>query len=286
MRSEKEMKRLILKKAQSEEHIRAVLLNGSRVNSNIKPDKYQDFDVVYIVKDIDFFTSNHCWVDYFGPRLIWQLPDDMNLGNEARMNSGKFTYLMQFTGGNRIDLTLISIDKLRKDFKWDSLTHVWLDKDGLFENVPEANDSDYIIKKPTALEFKETCNEFWWVCTYVGKGLARNEIIYARDMLDTVVRPMFIKMIEWQIGTATNFSVSAGRGGKFIKNYVSESAYKRILKTYSDAQISNTWNALELMMELFGDFAKSVTNALKYTYNISEELHVKQYLAEVKIDNN
>ena len=36
-------------------------------------------------------------------------------------------------------------------------------------------------------------------------------------MQETVVRPMFMKMIEWYIGTETNFSVSFGKAGKFMK---------------------------------------------------------------------
>jgi hypothetical protein len=39
-------------------------------------------------------------------------------------------------------------------------------------------------------------------------------------MLETAVRPMFMKMIEWFIGTKTNFSISFGKGGKFIGNNV------------------------------------------------------------------
>src|SRR5258708_38111157 len=42
MRNEEEMITLILNIAKNDERIRAVLLNGSRVNPNIKKDRFQD----------------------------------------------------------------------------------------------------------------------------------------------------------------------------------------------------------------------------------------------------
>ena len=53
MRSEQEIINLLLDFARKEENIRAVLMNGSRVNSNIKKDPLQDFDIVYLVNEVD-----------------------------------------------------------------------------------------------------------------------------------------------------------------------------------------------------------------------------------------
>lgn len=96
------------------------------------------------------------------------------------IKSDLFSYLMLFTDGNRIDLTLLPIDKLEKEFKKDSLTVVLLDKDELFTNLPNPDDRDYLIKSPIDKEFLDCCNEFWWVNTYVAKGLYRNQITYAK----------------------------------------------------------------------------------------------------------
>ena len=51
MRSEQEMFDIILNTAKENDHIRAVYMNGSRANPNITKDKYQDFDIVYVVDD-------------------------------------------------------------------------------------------------------------------------------------------------------------------------------------------------------------------------------------------
>jgi aminoglycoside 6-adenylyltransferase len=65
MRTPDEIKKLITDKAISDSRIRAVLLNGSRANPNVAADKFQDFDVVYIVTEIGSFISDHNWTNIF-----------------------------------------------------------------------------------------------------------------------------------------------------------------------------------------------------------------------------
>jgi len=187
---------------------------------------------------------------------------------------------MLFKDGNRIDLILFPKDKIKTDFHIDSLTMVWIDKDDIFSNIGESSDLDYLIKKPTEKEFLDTCNEFWWVSTYVSKGLLRNEITYAKEMLETVVRPMFMKIIEWYIGTETNFSVSFGKSGKNMKNHLPKSLYNKILSTYTDQQIKNNWKSLFVLTELFGKLSLIIAGKLEFQYNITEEINVKMYLKE------
>ena len=185
---------------------------------------------------------------------------------------------MLFKDDNRIDITLFPIDKIEKKFKLDSLTIVWLDKDDIFSNIDKPTDFDYLIKRPTEKEFADACNEFWWVSTYVAKGLLRNEITYSKEMLETVVRLMFMKLIEWFIGTETNFSVSFGKCGKFMNQHLSSKQYDKILATYSDQQVENNWKALFIMTELFREFAITVAAKLNFQYNSNEEENVMTYL--------
>ena len=276
MRSSEEIKKIILEKAENDPRIRAVLLNGSRANSKIAPDRFQDFDVVYIVNEIKSFISDHNWIKIFGDILIMQPPDEMIIDNEKKRSL--FSYLMFFKDGNRIDLTLFPVDKLESEYKNDSLTFLLLDKDNLFPNLPPPNDKDYLIIKPTEKEFADCCNEFWWVCTYVAKGLCRNEITYAKEMFEIPVRNMFFKMIEWFIGVENNFSVSFGKSGKYMKNYLSPGLYEKILFTYPDHKPENIWNSLFLMTELFSEFANKVSHSLHFNYNKEEENNVKKYL--------
>ena len=277
MRSEAEIKALIISIATNDNRIRSVLLNGSRANPSITPDRYQDFDVVFIVNNIKSFTSNHDWTNVFGEVIIRQLPNEMTIGTP---DPDGFGYLMLFTDGNRIDLTLYPSDKVRRNYWPDSLTVCWLDKDNLFTSLPLSNDSDYFIKQPSAKEFHDTCNEFWWVSTYVAKGLLRNEITYAKEMLEVSVRPMFMKLIEWKIGTENEFSVSFGKAGKFMSRFLTSDFYAEVLKTYSDADVENNWTALFKITELFERISGEVSVRLNFQIEKSEQLNTIRYLRQ------
>jgi len=280
MRTSDEIKKLITDIAISDPRIRAVLLNGSRANPNVAPDKYQDFDVVYVVTEIGSFISDHNWTNIFGEILIRQLPDEMELGKEAGEENFSFSYLMLFKDGTRIDLTLFPKDNLGTNFYSDSLTIVWLDKDHIFGNIEKSSDKDYLIKYPSERAFRESCNEFWWTTTNVAKGISRNEITYAKEMLETVVRPMFMKIVEWYIGVNTNFLVSFGKGGKFMSKHLPGELYSKILLTYSDHQAENNWQSLVGMADLFGQLAKAVAGKLKFGYDLEEEQNAISYLKQ------
>ena len=143
MRNEKEMMNLVLDIAQKDKRIRAVIMNGSRTNQNVPKDIFQDYDIVYIVKDINTFIENNNWIDIFGKRLILQMPEAKTNTLLPPANNGAYNYLMLFTDGNRIDLTLIPIEKQNEILENDSLTIVLLDKDNIVPVFETSNDKDY-----------------------------------------------------------------------------------------------------------------------------------------------
>ena len=279
MRTEEEITTLVLQVALANEHIRAVLLTGSRANANIKRDSLQDFDIIYIVTQIDAFISDHGWIDVFGERLIMQLPDEMLMGKK---DPHVFHYLMLFTDGNRIDLTLYPLNRLVYLLQEESLLKVLLDKENSIQ-LPPSREKKYLIKPPAEKGFKDCCNEFWWVSTYVAKGLWRKEVVYAKGMLEGPVRAMFFQMLEWTIGVRTSFTVSFGKSGRNLQQHLSSRFYDKILATYPDGNIENIWKALFLMAELFDEIANEVANAMQFFYYAEEANNVKSYLKSIHV---
>ena len=95
MRTEQEMLDVILRLARDLQ-VQAVALSGSRTNPLAQQDDFQDYDIVYIVDNLDDLISDLVWLDQFGERIIEQ----HNILGERHL------YLMLFEDGNRIDLTL------------------------------------------------------------------------------------------------------------------------------------------------------------------------------------
>ncbi|KAA0805922.1 aminoglycoside 6-adenylyltransferase [Bacillus tropicus] len=280
MRTEKEMLDLIINTAKEDERIRAVIMNGSRVNPHVKRDCFQDYDIMYVVKDIQSFTSNHNWIHRFGEIMIVQMPEEMSLVPPD--GDGKFPYLMQFMDGNRIDLTLVPVELINNFVGQDSLSKLLLDKDNCIEEFPPASDKDYLIKKPTEKEFLGCCNEFWWCSTNVAKGLWREELSYAKGMLDGPVRDMFIVMLEWHIGMKTDFTVNAGKFGKHFEQYIEKDMWEQFKRTCSNAEYENIWESFFVMGDLFREVANEIANAYGYRYPQDDDDKVTNYLKHVK----
>ena len=79
MRSQQQMMDLILEIARKDDRVRAVAMNGSRTNPAVPKDIFQDYDVVYLVTEMESFLNDPGWVDVFGERVIMQTPEAMTL---------------------------------------------------------------------------------------------------------------------------------------------------------------------------------------------------------------
>ena len=279
MRSETEIFELVLDTARQDERIRAVVMNGSRLNPNAPRDPFQDFDIVYIVTQVAPFRNNREWIKRFGEFMIIQLPEDMQ--DPPPENNGGYGYLMQFTDGNRIDLGICPLGQVHEALQ-DSLTVVLLDKDGIIPSLPPASERDYLPKPPTPKAFADCCNEFWWVCPYVAKGLWRRELPYARYMLDQVLREPLVKMLTWYIGMQTGFSVNPGKFGKYFQKYLEPELWDRLLETYADADYDHTWAALNGMCDLFGRTAIPVAQHFGLVYPHEDAGRVSAHLEHVR----
>lgn len=280
MRSEQEMLDRIVNTAKNDDRIRAVIMNGSRTNANVPRDIFQDFDIIYLVADVDVFKADPTWIKRFGELMIIQTPETME--DPPPSNDGSFTYLMQFTDGNRIDVTLIPIAKVH-EIGNDSLNRTLLDKDGLLPPFAPSNDSAYLPKPPTAKTFDDCCNEFWWVSLNVAKGLWREEILYAKYILDRHVRDQLMKMLTWYVGMKTQFSRSPGKLGKYLKQYLEPALWMLLEKTYADASYDTTWQSLFAMCELFEKTANEVAEQLKFDYPHQEAKQVRDHLHHVRL---
>jgi len=265
LRSERQMMDLILDVAARDDRVRLVTLEGSRTNVNIPRDHFQDYDISCFVTDMVSFKEHDRWLDVFGKRLIMQKPEDMELFPPELGNW--FSYLMLFEDGNRIDLTLIPLEETEDYFaKSDGLVQVLLDKDRRIGREVTPSDRQYWIRKPTAREFDDCCNEFWWVCTYVAKGLARQEILYANDHLNGIVRPNLLRMMAWLVGTEHGYTFSVGKNYKFIDRYLSGEDWEALLSTFRCSNDQETWESLSRCQALFRKYSTAVAAASGYPY--------------------
>lgn len=282
MRSEEEMKRLILDTARADERIRVVLLGGSRANPAVPKDKYQDYDVVYLVTDMRPFFNNPAWVtERFGEPLIMQMPEAMR----NPVGGGHFNYMMVYPDGVRLDLTF---DKdYSRSVEDGEPAIVWLDKDdgrGLVPSLPPPSDEKWHIQPPSPLDYSSCCNNFWWCLNNVAKGIARDELAYVMHMLNEEVRRELHDMIDWYIGTQRGFRISVGKSGKYYRKLLSPDLYAQYAATYRGSSTDELWAAVDGMCGLFHTLATAVASRFGFAYRQDEEDGIRTYLDMVRRD--
>jgi aminoglycoside 6-adenylyltransferase len=275
MRTEKEMFDLILNTAESDDRIRAVLLNGSRADMSAKKDCFQDFDIVYIVRDLKSFIEDKDWIRRFGEIMILQMPNSM--GGHTPEEEGRLVYLTQFADGNRIDLSIT--DHYMDD---GEPTVVLLDKDHSLPMFPLPTGECYWVRQPDSKQFDDCCNEFWWLNPYVAKGLWREELSYVKHNMDHYLRDEFMKMLNWYVGVKTDFTAGTGKNGKYLKRYLTREEWLSFEKTDPDYKSENIWDALFEMDRLFQTAACRVAGHFGYHYPKEEAERVTEFIKHIR----
>ena len=268
MRNEQQMLDLILSTAKEDDRIRAVCLEGSRVNPHAPKDLFQDYDVVYVVGETGSFRQDRQWIDRFGERLYLQYPEDHPVYPSDREHC--YGWLMQFADGNRLDLHVSTADWVLEHDAQDSLFAVLLDKDGLFADRKPADDSAHWVKKPDQALFSAECNEFWWCLNNLCKGLWREEISYAQWVMNDLLRPQLLILLSWNAAIPYDFHISVGKCGKYLPKFLEISLWEAYLSTYCGADLGEMWAAGERLCALFHQTAQDVAERLGFTYDETE----------------
>ena len=150
------------------------------------------------------------------------------------------------------------------------LYQILVDKDGILPYPQETDDKKYWVKEPQEIEFQCACSDFWWCLNNVAKGLWRNELPYAMDVINFVLRPHLKRLLEWEIGIEHNFSVSAGKSGKYFKKYfLGKNINEAMYKTSQD--IITNLAAMQTQIGMFIDSLSVLRKDKKFFNKLDEQ---------------
>ena len=272
IRTETEMLDVILKTAKTLQ-VEAVAMSGSRTDTKALKDEFQDYDVVYIVEDLDVLTSDLSWLDQFGKRIIEQ---EVGLGQRR-------LYLMLFEDSNRIDLTLCPKEHIKEWVDSEAGFTVLEDPEHLFEPYSQ-NLERYWTNPASAIEFEKVCNEFWWVSAYVVKGICRKQVIYATDHLYGICQQELLKVLAWQVASDRG-AVDIGKNYKYIFNYLpaqKENEFSSLLDFSNSDKITQS---LFATMKLFHQEAQTLAQKMGFDYDKEVAEKMIEY-AEERLETN
>ena len=271
-RSEAQMLRLILQTAKSLK-VEAVAMSGSRTDTKAPKDEFQDYDVVFVVDDLDNLTSDLSWLDQFGNRLIEQY----NVLGNRRL------YLMLFEDGNRIDLTLCPKDHIQEWVDSEADYTVLKDEKGLFESYTTSPER-YWTSPASQTDFEKACNEFWWVSAYVVKGICRNQFIYATDHLYGICQQELLKVLAWQVASDKG-TVDVGKNYKYLFQYLPTEKEKEFSALLDFSDQEKITKSLLATMDFFHKEAQDFSLKTDFHYDKETAEKMIEY-AEERFETN
>ena len=271
MRTETEMLDLILQTAEALQ-VDAVAMSGSRTNPNAPKDEFQDYDVVYIVDNLDDLVTDLVWLDQFDKRIIEQ----HNVLDHRRL------YLMLFEDGNRIDLTLCPKEHIKEWVDSEADFTVIHDPQGLLQPyVPTPK--RYWTAPASATDFDKSCNEFWWVSAYVVKGICRKQVIYATDHLYEICQQELLKVLAWQVASDLG-TVDIGKNYKYLFQYLPTEKEKEFSALLDFSSVEKLTQSLFATIQLFHQEAQILAQKMRFYYDKDVAEKMMRY-AEEKLPN-
>lgn len=261
MRTEPEMLDLILQTAKTLK-VEAVAMSGSRTDTNAPKDDFQDYDIVYLVDNLENLISDLSWLAQFGNRLIEQ----HNILGNRRL------YLMLFEDGNRIDLTLCPKEHIQEWVDSEAGFTVLVDEKGLFESY-SPSPQRFWTSPASETDFEKSYNEFWWVSAYVVKGICRKQVIYATDHLYGICQQELLKILAWQVARDRGV-VDIGKNYKYLFNYLPVEKEKEFSALLDFSSLDKITQSLFATMQLFHQEAQYLAQKMgfKYEKEVAEKM--------------
>ncbi|MBP3964764.1 aminoglycoside 6-adenylyltransferase [Paenibacillus lignilyticus] len=280
MRNMEEILDKLVAWTQKNSMIRAVILTSSRANPNAPVDLLSDYDIELVVTDVTPFRGSDAWITQFGGIMTDYRED----------HESSITRLVLFEDGVRIDFQVYLVAQLQETMRLPLLPEeldigyrVLLDKDGLTATMKPPQHTGFITDKPSREDYHSRVTAFWWDITYVAKSLWRDELFYAKYMLDSVIRiDMFMPMIEWHIGVNHEWNVNPGKNGRWFKRYLDDRTWSELEETYAGASHEDNWRALFAMTDLFRKLAVELGEKLGYDYPHARDRRVVAYMQRIR----
>ncbi len=264
--------------------IRAMILTSSRSRPDGPVDLLSDYDLILAVSDVGPFAFGDAWLsDYGQPMVRW--------GDQGEMHH-LTTYFRGVIYQNyvKIDYSIWPVELLSRiaasTLLPDGLDvgyRVLLDKEQRTAGWKQPSYRAYIPARPTEAEYQALVEEFWWGTTYVAKSLWRDELVFAKWMLDQDLKLETLRrMLEWLIELDHTWSVRPGIHGRGLEHLLPPPIWSEFARAYVLLDVEQTWAALDRVIALFRQVAAEVGNALGYPYPQQVDDQVSAYLQAIR----
>lgn len=285
MKAREEKLEQIIRWAENNPDILAVLLTSSLVNPYAPVDDFSDLDVELVFENRQKYVTDKEWISLFGEPISMVEEDETYFDGKHAMK------MVLYTDHVKVDFKLYQTSEFIKEVQAETLSEDWdvgykvlVDKDNLTKDLKLSTYQSIMIHRPTEQKFRQLMNDFWWDTTYVAKCLKRGDLFYAKFMSEDVIRTDYlVPLIEWYIASLHNWNnVTTNKHGRLFKKHLSVELWAKVEATFSASEIEDNWRALYAFADLFHELGTALAGQLHFEYPQKLENDIRKYLDEVK----
>ncbi|HEU4456329.1 MAG TPA: aminoglycoside 6-adenylyltransferase [Longimicrobium sp.] len=276
----------IVRWAETEELVRAVVLTSTRAAPDARTDPFSDYDVVLYVADLAPFAGGTEWLGCVGPVLVSWPDEGVAGGLPFHMR------LVIYEDETKVDFTIAPVERLRDIARSGVLPdaldvgyRVLLDRDGANAALPAPTFTAHIPPRPTQEDFSALVEEFWFETTYVAKNLWRGELLPARHSLETVMKlDLLRRVLEWRVEMDHGWSLRPGAYGRGLRRHLDAATWAELEATFGGADAAAGWESLFRTTALFRRVAMEVAAGLGLEYPHRLDERMTAHLRRVEAD--
>lgn len=156
------------------------------------------------------------------------------------------------------------------------------DRNNVTIDLEQPRYSGYNIDIPEKRVFLNSVNSFFWDIIYVAKALKREELFFAKFMLEDIRFKFLQRMIEWYISMNNDWKINPGKCGRGFKKYLSTDEWNELSETFTGFESEDSWECLFNLMDFYRKIAIEVSINLGYEYPKQTDKEVTKYMKKIK----
>jgi aminoglycoside 6-adenylyltransferase len=156
-----------------------------------------------------------------------------------------------------------------------------VDKDGFAERLQRIEINPPTYTPPTASEFLNLVQDFWYHTVWTGKHLRRGELWWAKSCCDSYMKELLRQMLTWHARASNDAPVDTWMRGRFLEEWADPRAVDALPEIFAHYDEEDVWRALLATMDLFHWVAVETAERLGYAYPSAGEAHATTLVHEM-----
>ncbi|MGI8886849.1 MAG: aminoglycoside 6-adenylyltransferase [Gaiellaceae bacterium] len=265
--------------AREREDVRALLVVGSQVRSDVPADRWSDLDLVFLIEDPKPYLEDASWVREFGVPVVTFL--------EATLD-GHWERRVLYETGEDVDFVLLptsTIERLEASEGAAELLargyRLLVDRAGIAETL-ERSAAKPRPSGPTQHDFDELASDFWYHALWTAKKLRRGEVFTALECLDGYMKTRLVTLLGWH-ARSLDPSVDTWHAGRFVERWADPGALAALEKAFAHYDVRDVARALWETISLWQALEEETASRLGFEL-VLDHADLRRRVAEVVPD--